>query len=91
MTAQDAPELPEFLDRLSRALLEATERARTLRGRAVTPEALARWSHSLREPLTVIAAWVPMLGQDRDATSRGREAMARNARVLLQRLAEPPV
>lgn len=119
MTAHDEPELPEFLDRLSRALLEAIDRAqvledrdrepllgllrmvleavhaaaRALQGRPATPEALSQWSHSLREPVTVVAAWVQMLalGLNEAKHAQGREAIERNARILLQRLAEPPV
>lgn len=67
--------------------------AQALQSRPVaSTEALAEWSHGLREPLTAVTAWVYMLvpGVDEARRARGRATIERNVRLLLQRLAAPP-
>jgi hypothetical protein len=57
-----------------------------------TPEALALWSHGLREPLTVVVSWIQLLTMaldDRQRT-RGREAIERNIRLFVERVADRP-
>jgi hypothetical protein len=89
----ETPGTEHLIAQLREAIEATFVAARQLADNRPSPAALSAWSHRVREPLTVVVAWVQMLSKatlDDAMLTRGRESIERNVRMYIQRLGDVP-
>jgi signal transduction histidine kinase len=91
-TSADRDRLVGLLHQTRAALASSAAAVATPAG-GRAPAGLAAWVHDLGSPVTAIVGWARMLEQTGDPAIRAHavEAIDRNAKLLTDRLGNPPV